>query len=251
MVFKPYIPKPWRISKELKRLYSSKNIEIALGLFDRACQSNFYMVDYCEQKLIVGKSMFGSLLHSGHPKEIIEIEGFDFYKRLVIEEEKEWLLKMNKEAFGIFYGYPKEERWNLEFHYDLIAQTANKDDIILRHKLVPYKLDDNGNLWLGLCHVTTSSFLSMFSKARIVNIHTGKQYDFIDGSFVESVITALEPDEIAILTHLAKDVPNKQIADILNISEANLKRKRLSLFDKLNVKTPAAAVYRATMLKII
>jgi DNA-binding CsgD family transcriptional regulator len=225
-------------------------MEKALGLFNRVCQSNFYMVDYHAQTLIVGKTM-PSLTHSGYSREMIEIEGLDFYTRLLLDEEKKWLAEMNKEAFEIFHSYPESERFNLEFYYDLIAQTSNLQKIVLHHKLVPFKLDKNGNMWLGLVHVTISSFTSTFSKARIVNIQTGEQFDYIDGKFIQSTITALDRDELAILAHTAKDIPNKQIADLLKISESNLKRKRLSLFDKLGVKTPAAAVYKATMLKII
>jgi DNA-binding NarL/FixJ family response regulator len=91
----------------------------------------------------------------------------------------------------------------------------------------------------------------MFSKAHIANVQTGEQYDFIEGKFVPSIITSLTPDETTILLHMAKDMQRKQIAESLNISESSIKKKKQILFDKLNVKTSAAAVYKATMLKII
>jgi DNA-binding CsgD family transcriptional regulator len=250
MKLEPHIQKPWKISKESKRLYCPKNIEKALGFFSRVSQSNFYLVDYYEQKLFTGKTMMPPVPFN-FSKEIFEKEGFDLYKRFVSKDELKWFTQINEEAHKVLYSYPEAERWNLEFFYDLIAKTPNREEIILRHKLVVYELDKNGNLWLELCHITPSSFMSMVSKACIVNIRTGERFDFIDGKFVASTIATLTPEEIMILTHMAKDMPNKQIAGALKISESNLKRKRLALFDKLGVKTPAAAIYKATMLKII
>jgi DNA-binding CsgD family transcriptional regulator len=249
MKLDPRIRKPWKIPKDLARIYNTRSVESALGLFNRASHGNFYMVDYYEQKLIVGSASASTFC--GYSKDIVEIEGFGFYKRILLKNEMKWLAKMNEEAYLIYYNYPESERQNLEFSYDLIAKTQNKQEIVLRHKLVPYKLCSNGNMWLGLCHVTTSSFLHMFSKAHIANIQTGEQYDFIDGRFVPSIIAALSPDEVTILLHMAKDMQRKQIADALNISESSIKKKKQLLFDKLNVKTSAAAVYKATMLKII
>jgi DNA-binding CsgD family transcriptional regulator len=250
MKLQAHIQKPWKISKELKRLYSPRNIQKGLGLFNRVSQSNFYMVDYHDQKLFAGDTMMPPTPFD-FSKEMIEKEGFNLYNRFVSKEELKWLVQINEEAHKVLYSYPEAERWNLEFFYDIIAKTSSKEEIVLRHKLVVYELDKNGNLWLELCHITTSSFMSMVSKACIVNIRTGERFDFIDGKFVASTVTALTPEEITILTHTAKDMPNKQIADALEISESNLKRKRLALFDKLGVKSPAAAIYKATMLKII
>ena len=244
------IQNPWNVTKELKRTYSQRNVEKALGLFNRACHNNFFITDHREQKIIAGKTVISSLLY-GYSKEVIEIEGFDFYERILDDEEKKWLTQLNKQAFSVFYNYPQSERWNLEFYFDLIANFPEKQNIILHHKLVPFKLDKNGNLWLGLCHITTSNTISVFNKARAVNIETGKQYDYLNEKFVESTTTALDTDEKIILTQMAKDMPNKQMADLLKISESSLKRKRLALFDKLEVKSPAAAVYKATLLNII
>ena len=241
--------KPWKIPRTQERLYCSRNIKEALECLDRITQGNFYMVDYRHHKIITGSSSTASIC--GHSKDLIGIEGFVFYKRILAGNELKWLAKVNKEAHNIFYSYPMHERQKLEFIYNLIAETTDKREVVLRHKLVPYKLCKNGNMWLGLCHVTASSFLPMFCKATIVNIQTGENYDFIDGKFILSEAKTLTPDEITILTCTAKDMPLKQICALLDISESRLKRKRLTLFNKLNVKTIAAAIYKATTLKIV
>jgi DNA-binding CsgD family transcriptional regulator len=243
------IRKPWKIPKDLERLYNAKNIEIALSAFDRASKDNFYMVDYLNQKLITGIHRSHTL--SGYSKDVLEIEGFDFYERVLSKGEMKWLVNVNKEAHNVFYDYPVEERLNLEFSYDLVAENINKHKIILQHRLVPYKLCKNGNMWLGLCHVEASSFLTIHSKASIVNYKTGEQFEYIDGKFLPTVAKSLTTDEIAILSHMAKDLQRKEIAEMLKVSEASIKKKKQTLFNKLNVKTSTAAVYKATVMKLI
>jgi len=243
--------KPWKIPRRMERLYSPKNIEKTLSLFDRACEGNFYMVDYCNHKLITSHSDTSTIGFFGHSRDLIQIEGIDFYERVLLKSELQWLVQMNEEAHNVFYTYPESERQNLEFSYDLIAKAKNRQNVVLRHKLVPYKLDENGNMWLGLCHVTVSHFLSVFCKAKIVNIQTGENYEFIDGKFLPSDIKALDLEEIAILKSTAEDIPIKQIAQRLKISESSLKRKRQLIFDKLDCKTMVSAIYKATSMKLI
>ena len=241
--------KPWKIPRDQERLYCSKNIKEALECLDRITQGNFYMVDYRHHKIITGSSSTASVC--GYPKDLVSVEGFDFYKRILVGNELKWLANMNREAHNVFYSYPLQERQKLEFTYDLIAKTIDKREVVLRHKLVPYKLCKNGNMWLGLCHVAASPFLPVFCKATIVNIQSGENYDFIDDKFVLSEAKTLTPDEITILTCTAKDMPLKQICALLDISESRLKRKKLTLFNKLNVRTISAAIYKATVLKIV
>jgi hypothetical protein len=242
--------KPWKVSREQERLHCSKNTKEMLELLDKVAPGSFYVVDYRQQKVISGSSSAKQLI-CGHSKDLVSIEGLDFYKRILVKEELEWLNKMNEEAHNILHDHPADERQNLVFTYDLIAKTADKREVILRHKLVPYRLCKNGNMWLGLCHITTSTVLSIFCKAMITNTVTGENYDFVDGKFVLSEAKTLTPDEIAILTCAAKDMPVKQICATLHIPESRLKRKRLILFNKLQVRTVAAAIYKATVLKII
>lgn len=243
------IQKPWKIPRDLERLYNAKNVEIALSVFDRVSRDNFYMVDYRNQKLITGVHREHTL--SGYSKDILEIEGFDFYQRVLPKKEMAWLAQMNKEAHNVFYSYPEDQRLNLEFSYDLVGEDLNKQEIILHHRLVPYKLCKNGNMWLALCHVTASSFLSVINKANIVNFKTGEQFDYVDGKFVSAIAKSLTADEVAILSHMAKDLQRKEIADTLKISEGSIKKKKQTLFEKLNVKTSTAAVYKATVMKLI
>jgi len=249
MKLKPHIQKPWKVPRNLERLYSPRNVEAAINFFNRVCESNFYILDFRNQKLISGN--LSSVLLCGYPIDLVEKEGADFFKRILSENEFEWFSQLNKEWYNIFYSYPELQRQNLEFTYDLLATTSSQQEIILRHKLVPYKLDKNGNMWLGLYHITSSEHLSILSKAKIVNIQTGESYDYIQGKFMLSDVKTLSCEEIMILRYSAKEIPLKQIADMLKVSVSSLKRKRQQIFDKLESKTIASAIYKATMMKII
>jgi DNA-binding CsgD family transcriptional regulator len=250
MKFKSYNPKKWKIPRDLERHYSPKKIEEELTLFDWASQSNFFIIDYHAQKMITSLTSPASLF--GQSKQLIETDGYNFYKRMVNRSELGWMYKMNEDAHILFYSYPESERRHLELSYDLIAKTKDKRPIVLHNKLVPYQLDDNGNLWLALGHTRVSNFQSVFCKASVVNINTGENFYYIDDKFVPSEVKTLTPEEMTILTCAAKkDMQIKQICDEFGISESTLKRKRVALLNKLNVKTMGAAIYKATALRII
>jgi DNA-binding CsgD family transcriptional regulator len=245
-----FIQKPWKISKNMAKFYSVEKIQEALSCFNRACKGNFYMLDYHAQKLILAP--FSAPTICGYSKDMMKKEGFDFYRQIFKKDEQKWVAQVNKEAYGIFFGYPESERQRLEFNYDLIAETINKQEVVLRQRLVPYKLCENGNMWLGLCHLSISPFSSSSSrKASITDFETGETYNFIDGRFVLSDVRALTPDEITVLDGLAKDIPAKQICDLLKISESAMIRKKRNIFDKLGVNTSVAAVHKATKMGAI
>jgi DNA-binding CsgD family transcriptional regulator len=249
MKIDPCIRKPWKIPKNLARLYSVEKIENALSFFNRACNGNFYMVDYYKQKLILGTSSASTFC--GYPKDLIREEGFAFYKRILKKDELDWLAQMNEEAYNVFFDYPESERQDLEFIYELIAETKNQREIGLQHRLVPYKLCENGNMWLGLCFVSPSPILPTAYKASIVNFETGDTYNFIDGVFVRSDVKAFIPDEITILDCLAKDMQAKQICELLKISESVLMRRKQKIYGILDVHTSAGAVHKAHVLGVL
>jgi DNA-binding NarL/FixJ family response regulator len=162
-----------------------------------------------------------------------------------------WLTKMNIKAFDVLFGYPEFERKNLEATYDLIAHTKIHKEIILRHTLIPYKLCNNGNLWMALCYVTPESSVQTPHKAKITNIKTGETHHYIKDTFVLSESKVLTMEEIKILELLSTDVPPKNVYEMLGISERCFHQKKQKIFDKLNVQSWIAAVHQAHKLKIL
>jgi len=246
----------WKIPKTLERTFGAGNIKKQLGTFDRICQSSvrpchasFFIINYRTQKITVGA--LETPLFTGYQPSLIETEGIDFYNRILSEDEQDWLDQVSKAAMSIFCQTPLSERSELTFSYELIAKTIDERDIILQHTVSPYKLDNNGNMWLGLCRVKSASRLSALGKAYIINHHTGEQFDYSDGQFQSSATKLLTEVEIEILTHKANGLQGKEIASVMKMSESMVKRKQQELFDKLNVTTSTAAVYKATLMKII
>jgi len=241
--------KPWSIPKEKARLLCPTKINETLSLFNRACDGNFYMIDYFNKKILVGSSSQST--YSGYSRALVEKEGLDFYRRILKPDEYAWFERMYKEVYNVFYSYPEVKRHNLELSYYLMVEATNESEMILSYNLVPFQLDDNGNMWLGLFFCTQLFARPMGPKATISNFETGEKYELINDKFVLAETKALTSEEIAILKWLAIGMQGKNMCQLLNISERSLERRKQNAFAKLNVNTPTAAVYKATRSEII
>jgi len=250
--------KRWKISDKQLEIYSLERIEKRLKSFNQLLNGQFYMVDYCRKKIIVDSSYAPILC--GHPKELIETEGFDFFSRILKDEEFEWIKEMNVAAFRFCFRLSdKKKRKDHVVSYDTTVKMWNNKSLILRHKVVPYKLCKNGNVWLGLCFATVSTSEKMKHKASITDRKTGQKYDFINGYFIPSSAPQISPEEIQILKWMVLGLTDKYMCSLLNNEGSNEKgislrtfnaRKRC-LFKKLGVNTSTAAVHEANLLGII
>jgi DNA-binding CsgD family transcriptional regulator len=250
MIGESFKKEPWHIPKEMVKAFNTQRLDEVLGMFDRVCDGNFYIEDYLNGSVFVGDASRSTT--TGYSRTIVEKEGFNFYRRILKADEYEWYIKMTREASRILYSYPDvQQRKNLEFSYYLMATTINKNDIILRYKLVPYLFDGNGNLWLGLLSSQQLFAQPSGAKATVSNFENGEVYEFKDGEFVLSRTKALTNEEVTILKWIANGISGKNICHLLKVSERSLERKKQSTFSKLSADTPAAAVYKATLLGII
>jgi DNA-binding CsgD family transcriptional regulator len=256
MKFQPCAQNPWRIPREIERAFGVTNLKKEVSLFDKICRSSlrpctasFFMINYKTNKFIVG-NIETSLFLSHHPS-LIEKEGFAFYKRILKPKEYEWMEQVDKAATEVFHQTPVAERINLVFSFEVVGKQKNGREIILQHVTTPYKLDENGNLWLGLCRVQPTTRFSTLEKAYITNHDTGELLYYIDGQFRKSPAKQLTPDEIQILRYNADGFKEKQIAEMMNISQSSIKRKKQELFGRLKVANITAAVYKASQIGII
>jgi DNA-binding CsgD family transcriptional regulator len=249
MKIDPHIRKSWKIPKDSARLYSVEKIEKILSSFNRAGKNNYYVLDYYNQKLIMGASSASTFC--GYPKDAIKKKGIGFYQQILDKDELKWWAMMNEEAFNVFFDYPESQRENLKFTYDLIAETITQQKVVLHHRLIPYKLCENGNMWLGLFFVSESASLPLSHKANISNFETGEAYNFINSKFIHCDVKILTPDEITILEYLAKDMQSKEIYNLLKISESALMRTKKQIFTKLGVKTATGAIHKAHLMRLV
>jgi DNA-binding CsgD family transcriptional regulator len=245
--------KPWNITPDMRRNFNEKKNKENLDLFNQINESRgyFFMLDYSEDKLYLGNAQLYGI--TGYSATYIEsISRSEFYGKILKPDEFEWYYKMVKQACDLGYKYPADSRKNLELNFDLITITATNLELTLRHKIVPYKFDKNGNMWLGLGYVShLASSTPQIAKAVLTNFLTGEQYIYKNDKFVLTTIKTLTHHEISILKWAAEDKSSEQICDALHISESSFKRKRKQIFEKLNVQSTAAAVYKATSMGLI
>jgi hypothetical protein len=236
------------------RHYNETELESILNAFNFAGGSNFYMSDYYRKKIIVDSP--SSLILCGHSKIEAERLGFEFFHNILTDDEWNWLDRVNKECYKFFFNYPEEKRKGLLLSYDLSVLTAKGKKLILHHHTVPYKLCQNGNMWLGLCHVWASPEKKSGSPL-IIDRKTGEQYNFIDKKFVKSNTHLPTQEEIMILNWMVQELSDEKMSDQLNeqlettTTVANFKRKKRELYDKLDVSTSAAAIHKAHLMGII
>lgn len=241
-------PKPWNIPRELARAFRKSDLEHSLKQLNPIGGGHLYFVDYYQKRLIVGSSP-DDLALCGYPKELIEQEGIDFYKRILAIEEIKWLIQMNKEALKLYYKYPENERRTMTLYFSLAAKNIEGEKIFLHHKLFPYRLDKNGNIWLSLCFVSMSLFKDTNS-ASIVNVVGNEKYKYLNSVFQLSEFEDITKEEIKILSWMVNDFTSEEMCSLLKISDSSFKRKRQRMFKKFNVQTAAAAVHKAHLLGI-
>jgi DNA-binding CsgD family transcriptional regulator len=241
-------PKAWKIPKDFDEIFHLKEIEKLLCSINRTGKGNCIIMDYFRQKLIVDSFLNSKI--TGYSKDAVEKEGLNFHDRIFSRQEQDWLHQMHKAAFKIFYDYPVSKRYDLEFYYDLISQTSKGTELILHHKLVPLKLDENGNMWLGLCSVTPSTSVRS-PKASIIDIQTCDKYNFVNGKFQLSSDKVLTQEDVMILGWLAKDLTTKAMCLKLGISENKFNRKKKKIYSLLDVQSAGGAIYKAQIMELI
>lgn len=240
--------KPFCIPNEKLNRFSVEKIEERLGIFNQSCSGEYYIVDYFREKIIIG-SPHASIL-CGYSKSVLDALGFQFYNRILKKRELSWIMRMNKAAYKLFFRYPKSKRNRIVVSYDLSVVMVEGTELVLHHKVMPYKLCNNGNVWLGLCHVTVSPRMKMSRKAYFVNTATEERYDLIKDEFVLSDEPAISLDEKQILQWMIQGLPNKTMALLSGVSINTFKARKLQLFDKLEAKTSAEAIHQAHLLGI-
>jgi DNA-binding CsgD family transcriptional regulator len=249
----PFKDKPWDITPESKKHMCEKRIKEILNCFNQVNvgRGYFFMIDYTEDRIILNDSSTRALTGFA-PLFIKQGPRHKFYEEILEHQELIWYYKMIESAHTIFFQHPIDVRKHFEIAFDFIISDTTNREFTFRHKIMPYQLDRNGNMWLGLGFVTAyQGHLKTLAKAIMMNTKTGDQYFFIDDEFVLSNTKVLTNEDIQILKWFAEDQTREQICDILYISESTFKRKRKAIFEKLNVQTATGAVHKAGTMGLL
>jgi DNA-binding CsgD family transcriptional regulator len=236
--------------KQVKKSHCLDRSKCVLGYVSRAINTCLYLVDFREQRIILG-NLSGHTI-AGFPTEMIRKEGLGIYHKILLDSEKDWWREMTVQAYKIFDSYEDcEVRMELVLSCDLTAKTPSGREVNLHHRIVPYQLDNDGNLWMVICAISPTQLTHKTTKACIDCMKTGERYDYIDGKFILSEHCHLTEEEVVILGHLADGLPIKAISDKIGLSLRVTERKKKSALDKLGAATQAATVYRATNMGLI
>jgi DNA-binding CsgD family transcriptional regulator len=151
---------------------------------------------------------------------------------------------VNEAGFDFFFNHDEKKRMDLRLSYDLKVKTINGTEFTLHHKLTPFRLCKNGNLWLALCHVIEVASKDT-KNVNMIDAVDGKKYNFVNGYFVLSKDEVLTYREKQILAMLAKDMTAEQISKNLSISLPVLNRHKRKIFNKLGVEKSTSAIHKA------
>jgi DNA-binding CsgD family transcriptional regulator len=192
-----------------------------------------------------------STILCGYQKELAQSEGIDFFRRIMSGSRFALRAHREKDFFNIFYRYPEVYRRNFVLLSDIVLEDISHNELILHHKMVPYKLDKNGNMWLALCFCSAFPEKAEDSRSSLTNSATGERYEFMGGSFVLSDTNILDQEELLILEWMAKELSAEYICETMKISESSLKRKKQKIYTKLGVLSSNGAIRRAQIMGII
>jgi len=232
----------WKISAQQEKTFNEESILNLLSSLKRVAGEKFYVMDHYKRKIIVSSS--SSSILCGHPKELLETEGFSFFERILHPEELAWLLDANKASYSIFFYTPLSHRKKLTFSYELTFITADGEECILYHKITPYQLCSNGNLWLSFCSVTESR-QKKSKHAILTNHQNGDKYKFVNGEYEKKAPIVLTKEEQKIVRWLAKGFTVEYMASELNISCDSVKKKRRKLYEKTDTESPSEIIHWA------
>ena len=240
----------WNISKADLKAFCSQKIERTLNAFNQASSGSFYMADYYHNQFIIDPSH--ALILCGYSKALADEKGFAFFGKILKKDEFRWILQMNSATYKFLFNLPINQRTKAMVSYDLTFIMSDGNEVVLHHKVIPYQLCKNGNVWLGLCHISLPSSKLKTEQATIFNSETGERYSFVDGQFVLLESEPITQEDRQILNCLTKGLTDKQICTLLNnIPLGTLKSKKIRLFSKLDVDKSTSAVHKAHLLGII
>jgi DNA-binding CsgD family transcriptional regulator len=174
--------------------------------------------------------------------------GYEFYSKVVPEEDLMMLLEINEKGFEFYFNLPAERRPKGYISYDFRIRFKGGDTVLINHKLTPLILNEEGNLWISLCLVTLSTAQrpgNMF----ILMQDEGIKYDysFITKRFSKSDRVQLTRMEKKVLQFLALGFETPQIAETICVSNNTIKFHKRNIFKKLGAKNSNEAVYLSIM----
>lgn len=220
----------------------------SLEAISRMIDLSYYIIDYKKQGFVYVSSH--PLFLAGYEREEVEMLGYDFFAKVVPEEDLQMLLEINEKGFEFYYNLPAKRRPNGYISYDFRIKNKNDSLVLINHKLTPLILNKEGNLWISLCLVTLSTEIkpgNLYIQMQDEGVKY--KYDFRTKKFLKVKNKSLTSSEIKVVQLVSLGHSTEKISGMLKISINTVKFHKRNIFKKLDVKNSNEAVYFAAMQK--
>lgn len=224
-------------------------IETLSGLA-RVANLSLYLIDYHKREFLYVSS--NQLFLCGYDREEVKNLGYDYYPKVVHQEDLPLLLEVNEKGFEYFYKQDPEVRNSLFISYDFRMCHKNGHVFMVNHKLTPFALTSDGDMWLSLCLVT----LSIQDKPGCVYIQQFEtlsrlEYSFKSKRWKSAQAIVLTEREKEVMQLSAQGYTAQGIADKLYVDVSTVKFHKTNVFNKFGVNNTMEAVYFASVNHII
>ena len=223
----------------------------ALSAIARIANMSVYMIDYHKRKEFLYVST-NPLFLCGYEVEEVRKMGYDYYPKIFSPESLTMVLEINEKGFEYFYSRAPEERINLFISYDLEIRHKNGHRFMVNHKLTPFALTCDYDMWLSLCLVTLSTrdkignaFIQEFDSSNRL------EYSFKSRKWKPAPAVALTDREREVLQLAALGYTEQGISDKVFIDKTTVKFHKSNILEKLDVNNIIEAVYFATVNQLI
>lgn len=212
-----------------------------LSSYSRIIYNSIYLVDYFKRSFAYVSD--NPLFLCGHSSDTVKSMGFDFFIRHCPKEDIGRLMEIYRAGFAFLKDIPVNERCSYSISYDFNMVDCQNEPVFVNHQLTPYRLTDEGKVWLALCAV---SFSTKHSEKRVKIFKMGYklywEYHFGEKSWIVRHHPELSSKEKQVITLSAMGHSMEEIARLLGRSVDTVKFYRKSIFDKLGVDNITEAI---------
>lgn len=234
---------------EEDRFQQQEYLEVVRS-FARLTYESVYVIDYSDMSFEYVSE--NPLFLCGYSAEEVLEMGYEFYFRNVPEIDLQLLVRINEAGFDFFRKLPIEEkkRYSITYDFHLINKDGGK--VLINHKLTPLFLTNDGKMWKAVCIVSISNH------KQAGNIRIQKQgsdeiwlLDPESGNWNKSKKPSLTKREAEILRMHAQGLTINQIAERIFVAPDTVKYYRRRIFERLEVSNMVEALAYAVNSQII
>ena len=208
-----------------------------------------YVVDYFKRNIMYAS--YNPISSLGYTFDEFKRIGYTLHLSHMTDEEFQLLVKIRVAISSFFRQRPQVDRLKYSISTNFKIKEGIKD-ILMNYKRTPLKLDKNGNIWLELYIVSTTSCVEHGSLGiRKRNSSESWVYEFGFNEWIQRDVPELNDREKEIVYLSAQGYTMLDISNKLHISLDTVKFHKKKLFEHLSVKNMAEAITFTNNHKLI